>query len=195
MRSPAILGRRAHGRCQQVAEERRAAARQVFAQRIMQRLGWSVGVGCRGHSRGKEGQAVGPVERDPSVITAQRAGAQPDDLACRAQLVEQARAVAAHARRQHVAFQHARRQRHALQLGDHLRQAAAAAAVAAHTVPARQEACQRLRLDRLDLAPQPRQRAPAQHAQHVRVAPLALDAAGPELAAHHPARGKQSLEC
>ncbi len=51
-------------------------------------------------------------------------------------------------------------------------------------MPARQEAAERGLLDRLDLAPQRRERGAAQPAQHVGVAPLALAAAGPQLAAH-----------
>ena len=47
----------------------------------------------------------------------------------------------------------------------------------------RQEAAERRLLGRLDLAPQRGERRAAQPAQHVGVAPLALDAAGPELAA------------
>ena len=53
---------------------------------------------------------------------------------------------------------------------------------------------ERGRVDRLDLAAQPRQRASAQEAQDVRVAPLALRAARPELAAQDRAGGEQPLE-
>ena len=44
------------------------------------------------------------------------------------------------------------------------------------------EAAERLRVDRLDLATQRGERAPAQHAQHTVVAPLRRGPAGPELA-------------
>ena len=49
-------------------------------------------------------------------------------------------------------------------------------------------------LDRLDLAAQRGQRAPAQLAQHVDVAPLAPHAVGTELAAHDAAVGLEGGE-
>ena len=96
---------------------------------------------------------------------------------------------------QDVALQDGGRDRQARQLVDDLgqpleRRLAAEAAAARprqptgdDPVPGRQEARQRDRLDRLDLAPQPRQRPAPERAQHLRVAPLALGAARPELAA------------
>jgi hypothetical protein len=61
-------------------------------------------------------------------------------------------------------------------------------------VPARQEPGQRLRLDRLDLAPQPGQRAAAQQPQDVGVAPLAFHASGPELTPDESAGGEETLQ-
>ena len=52
-------------------------------------------------------------------------------------------------------------------------------------MPRDQEPPEHLRLDRLHLLPQPRQRAPPQAPQDLRVAPLAAVAAGPELAFDH----------
>ena len=49
-------------------------------------------------------------------------------------------------------------------------------------------------LDRLDLLAQRGERAPPQLAQHLVVAPLPLDAVGPELAPHDPALGLQRLQ-
>ena len=57
-----------------------------------------------------------------------------------------------------------------------------------------QEAGERLALDRLDLAAQRGERPAPELAQHVVVAPLALDAVGPELAPHHPAVGLEAFE-
>src|SRR5204863_6271738 len=50
-------------------------------------------------------------------------------------------------------------------------------------VPRREEARERLLLDRLDLPPQRRERRAPQPPQDIRIAPLALGAAGAELAA------------
>ena len=50
-------------------------------------------------------------------------------------------------------------------------------------MPVREEASERRLLGRLDLAAERRERRAPQPAQHVRIAPLALDAAWPELAA------------
>ena len=61
-------------------------------------------------------------------------------------------------------------------------------------MPVGQEPGERCRIDRLDLAPQARQGPPTEQAQHVRVAPLALGAARPELAAQDRARGEQPFE-
>ena len=53
---------------------------------------------------------------------------------------------------------------------------------------------ERARLDRLDFLTQLRQRAPADDAQHLRVAPLALRPAGAELAFHEPAALDEALQ-
>ena len=58
----------------------------------------------------------------------------------------------------------------------------AEAGPAADAVPRRQEAAESGLLGRLDLTPERRERRAAKPPQHIRVAPLALDAAGPQLA-------------
>ena len=58
-----------------------------------------------------------------------------------------------------------------------------------------QEARERRRVDRLDLVAHRRERAAAQHAQHARVAELALDTSRPELAEHDPPVGLEAHEC
>ena len=68
------------------------------------------------------------------------------------------------------------------ELGEDIAQAVDATA-APNRGPARaEEPCEGGAVDRLDFLAQPRQRAPAQHAQHVLVAPFAFDAAGSEVA-------------
>ena len=75
-----------------------------------------------------------------------------------------------------------------------LGQAVEAAGSAADAVPGGQEARQGGRLHRLDLAAQPRQRAATDEAQHLGITPLALHAAGPELAAQQHAVRHQPLQ-
>ena len=75
-------------------------------------------------------------------------GADPDDLAGRAELVELLRPVARDAARQHLGLPERDRQRERLQRDERLAQRRAAV----DPVPARQEAAERRLLDRLDLA-------------------------------------------
>ena len=106
-------------------------------------------------------------------------GADPDELAGRAELVELLGPVAGHAARQHLRLPERHRQREPLQRDERLAQRRAPV----DAVPARQEAAERRLLDRLDLAPQRGERRAAQPPQHVGVAPLALGAARAQLAA------------
>ena len=118
------------------------------------------------------------------------------------ELVEQPRLVAGDPRRQDVALEHRGRDRQAGQLVDDLgealeaatRGAAARLARRGDAVPRRQEPAERRRVDGLDLAAQPGERPAPEEAEHLRVAPLALDAAGPELAAQERPVGEQPLE-
>ena len=123
-----------------------------------------------------EGQA------DPPVGGPDRSGADPHHLTGGAQRVEVGRLVVGQASREHVAVEHRCHERRALQLRDHLDERVDAAAGHADAVPAREEAGQRGAVDRLDLAAQRGERPAAELAQHVVVAPLALHAAGAELA-------------
>ena len=112
------------------------------------------------------------------------AGADPGDLAARAQRVEMLGAVAGNAPRQHLRLPERSRQRERLQRHERLAQRRAAV----DAVPAGQEPRERGGLDRLDLAPERRERRTAQPPQDVGLAPLALGAAGPKLAAHEQVR-------
>ena len=129
---------------------------------------------------GQEVDAVAPVERDPSIVATERSAADPDHLAGGAELVEQARGVAGDACRQDVALEHRGRDRHPLELGDDLDQPPGATGRRADPVPRGEEAREHGRVDRLDLAPQARQRAPAQLAQDVRIGELVRCAARAE---------------
>ena len=106
-------------------------------------------------------------------------GAGPHELARRAQLVELLGPVVGHAARQYLALPQRHRQRQCLQRNQRLAQRR----TPVDPVPTREEPPERRLLGRLDLAPQRRERGAPQTAEHVRVAPLALDAAGTELAA------------
>ena len=152
-----------------------------------------IGLICR--ARGQEqAQPVGPIQRHAPVVLAQAPGADPDHLSRSAELIEQSRGVAGDAGRQYVSLEHARGQGHALQLPDHLGQAVGAGQATADAVPRGQEPGQGGRLHGLDLAAQPRQRPPPDESQHLRLTPLALDPAGPELTAQEDAIGHQPFE-
>ena len=84
--------------------------------------------------------------------------------------------------------------RRALEDPEHLGQPVEPRRAAADALPRGQEPGQRLGVDRLDLATQRGERAPPQLAQHVVVAPLALDAVGPELAPHDATVDLEALE-
>ena len=69
-----------------------------------------------------EGLAAGPDEGDPAVVTTEAAPPHPGHLAQGTKLVEQARLVARHPRREDVPLEHRRRDRQAGELVDHLGQ-------------------------------------------------------------------------
>ena len=143
------------------------------------------------HRRREQLDPVAEEQADAAVVGAERARADPHQLARRAQLVEHRRAVAVDPRREHVALEHRRRDRDALQLFDRFDQRVGAAPAPTDALPGGEEPDERRRVDGLDLVAQRGERAPAQRAQHAGVAPLALDAAGPELAVHDAARGSR----
>ena len=97
-----------------------------------------------------------------------------------------ARLVVGDARRQHFAFEHRRGNRRALQLFDGVEQRLESAAPRPDAVPRDDEAAERVGVDRFDFLAQPGERPAAQAAQDVGVDPLALGAAGPELALDEP---------
>ena len=133
-----------------------------------------------GRRRAGEAHVLAEVERDPAAAAAERAGADPDDLAAGAELVEPGRAVGAEPARQHVALPDLRGQRDALERDQRLAQAVGAGAgrpVGVDVLPARQEAGQLARVDGLDLLAQVGEAGAAHPAQDVGVAPLALGAA------------------
>ena len=175
----------------QLGPERRAALGQVRAQGDVQRAGLVEPAVVGGQ---QQADLVAEEQAHPAVGGAERAGADPHHLAGGAQRVEVGRPVAAQAGRQDVGLEHRRRDRRALEDAEHLDQAVEARARPLDALPRGQEPGQGLGLDRLDLAAQRGQRAAPQLAQHVVVAPLALDAVGPELAPHDAAVGLEPLE-
>ena len=161
---------------------------------VEQRAGASAPASIVGRRRHEQRRLVAEHEPHATVAGAERARAHPHDLAGRAQRVEIGGPVLGQARRQHVGLEHRRRDRRARQHAEHVDDAVDAAPVRADAVPRRQEAGERAAVDGLDLLAQRRERAAAQLAQHVVVAPLALDAVGPELAAHDAAVGFERFE-
>src|SRR5438094_2966075 len=77
------VGRSAHGR-EYLAKERRATTGKMFADTVMD---WLVGwlFGCK---RREQVEPVATEQRDPSILRAQAASAEPYQLATGAQLVE-----------------------------------------------------------------------------------------------------------
>ena len=105
-------------------------------------------------------------------------GADPDDLTRGTDRVEPARLIPGDTPGQHVALPQRHRERQALERHERLSKGGATI----DPVPGREEPPERDLLDRLDLPAQDRERRPADPAEDIRVAPLPLDPAGPDLA-------------
>ena len=115
------------GRGDEVGPEARAGAQESVADRVV-----DLAVG-RAFDRGpvrQQPHAVAEEQADATVVGTECTGADPDELAGRAQLVEHARPVAVDPGGQHVAFEHRRRDRHTLQLLERLDQRVGAAPAA-----------------------------------------------------------------
>src|SRR5262249_26839833 len=110
------------------------------------------------------------------------ARAEPHDLAGRAQLVEHLRPVPGDTPRQQLRLPQRDWERQRLQRHEGLTQRRAAI----DSVPAGHEAAERALLRRLDCAAQGGEGRATDPAQHIRLTPLALDAARAELAADEP---------
>ena len=149
-----------------------------------------------GRRRHEQRRLVAEDQPDAAVVGPEPARADPHDVARRAQRVEIGRrgSSATRAGSTSVSSTDAG-DRRALQHAEHLDQRRRRPRAArADALPRGQEAGERAAVDRLDLVAQRGQRSPPQLAQHVVVAPLALDAVGPELAAHDAAVGLERLE-
>ncbi len=152
------------------------------AQRV-ERTGNQQRCGLRGH------------QADPAVVAGQRAGARPDHFAARAQLIQLGGHVVTHARRQDERLQRARRNGCPGQLLDGAgERVGPAPGGAAGPLPVGKEAGEGARRHRLDLTAQLRQTAPAQHAQHLGVTPLATRPARPELPGQDAPSRRQPVE-
>ena len=126
--------------------------------------------------RAQQRQVLAEVQGDPAAVASQGAGADPDDLAGRAQLIHPRGGVGARAPRQDVALPHLGGQGEPLQRDEHLAQAVDPGArrrVAVDPLPGRQEAGQLALLGGLDLLAQDGQRGAAQPPQHLGVTPFA----------------------
>ena len=158
------------------------------------------GVGRRFDAAGRRAEqrdVLAEVQRDLARAAAERARADPDHLARRAQLVEPARRVRARAARQHVLLPHVDGEREPLQRDEHVAQAVdpgAGRRVAVDPLPGGHEARERALVGGLDLLAQGGQRGAPQPPQHLGVAPLALRAARAQLAAHQIAGALEARE-
>ncbi len=178
----------------QLAEEEAVAALQGVQQGLVER-----GAGERDGLGAQQVGGVGQVQADPAVLAGQRPGAGPAELAGRHQLVQHGRLIVRQAGGQHQLLQRGGGQRGALELLDHPQQAVRAAQlVAAQVLPLRQEGGQGARRHGLHLLAQGGQRAAAQPAQHLGVAPLGLTASArldrAELARHQAPGGGQPVQ-
>ena len=123
--------------------------------------------------RREHGQLVGEAQPDATVAGTECPGTDPHHLAGGAQLVEQRWPVGTHAGGQDVGLDRRGDQGRAREDPERLDERFETAPVGRDVLPRRQEAGERRLVDRLDLAPQSRQRTAAQLAQHVDIAVLA----------------------
>ena len=185
-----LVGRQVRQLGEQVGEEARRRA-QALAQRLVDRLRRRLRRRSLDVRRPDRRRVVAEVERHAARAAADRARADPDDLAGGRQLVEPGRRVGADAARQHVALPDLRGQGDPLERDERLAQPVdpgSGGGVAVDALPARQERRQRARVDGLDLLAQHGERSAPDAAQHVGVAPLALAAARTQLTAHEARR-------
>src|SRR6202020_1355678 len=122
----------------------------------------------RARRRPDQRRVLAEVQRD-APRAAKRAGADPDELAARAEAVEPRRRIGAEAAWEYVALPHLDGQREALQRHERLAQAVnagAGARVAVDALPRRQEGRQRALVGRLDFLTQRRERRTTQAAQY-----------------------------
>ena len=137
--------------------------------------------------RGQYREVLTEVERDPPGVPPERAGADPHDLAARAQLVHPRRRVRADAARAARRAPTPRPGARAPAAGRASRAAGRCrrptAGLAVDALPGGQEAGERALVGGLDLLAQHGERRTAQAPQHLGMAPLAFAAAGPQLAA------------
>jgi hypothetical protein len=172
-----------------VDPERRSAAEQL-ADRLVRLALRGLELRVAGRRPG-ERDVLAEVERDSAVASTQRPGADPDQLAPGAELIEPRGAVGAEAARKHVALPYLWSERDPLERHERLAKPVrprASGAVSVDVLPACEEPRQLALVGGLDLVPQVSE-ARAPHAtKRLGVAPLALGAAGEQLAAHQLSR-------
>ncbi len=115
--------------------------------------------------------AIAAIQRHASLAGAGTAVGDPDHLAQRAQLVQRGGGEPVDARRENPLFQIGEGQGQALQLLDGFAQARRSRPPRAQALPARQKPGQCFSADGRHLVAQVGQRAPAQHPQHLDLAP------------------------
>ena len=121
-------------------------------------------------------------ERHPSVVAAQRSGADPGHVAAGHEGVEVGGPVPADPAREHVGLEDRRGNRGALEARDRVGERVEVASRPVRTLPRGEEPAERGRVDGLDLASEQGERPPPEPAEDVRIAPFAARAAGTELA-------------
>ena len=168
------------GRRHEVEPEERAVRERCAKRDVRLAFGGSLGSRLTEHAR-----VLAEVDGDPV-----EPGTGPDHLAGGAERVEVGRPVGRDAPRQHLRLPERHGQRQRLEWDERLAQRLPAA----DPVPRGEEATERSLLGRLDLATKRRERRAPDAAQDIRVAPLALGAPGPQLAADEPLVRLETLE-
>ena len=150
----------------------------------------------RRRRRREEPRLVAEHERDAAVGRAESSGADPDDGSPLAH--SSSRSAARYASTRAGSTSASRADAgigETLQLGDRIDERVDAAPGRRDALPRGEEASEHDRVDGFDLAAQPRERAPAEAAEDVDVAPLALESARPELAVDDPTVGLEPGQC
>ncbi len=139
-------------------------------------------------------QRIGQVQRDAAVALAERFHADPRDLARGRERVEVPGAIALDARRQDLGLEQRGGERRPLQALDDVEQRVETDSPPHDALPRGDEPAEHGGLDGLHLLAQAGERAAAQGAQHVGIAPLAMGSARPELAFEQLARVRHVTE-
>jgi hypothetical protein len=161
----------------QVLEERGAASAQGVDDLLLALVEWD-GVLRRGGPEG--GQFFGEIERDSAVAFAKWFEADPDDLACGDESVEIGWAIAEDACGEDLGFEDGCREWRSLKVFDDVEKSVESATRLHDALPARDEAGEGGLLYGLHFLAQASEALAADGAEHLGIAPLAMNTSGAE---------------